>query len=196
MAVDEARFKPEEYPECIAEIPRYEELQQATAAATAELDAREVLELGTGTGETARRVLALHSSALLVGIDESAPMLEEARRMLPSERIRELRVARLQDPLPSGPFQLVLSALAIHHLSSAEKRDLFRRVADVLTAGGRFVLADLVVPEKPAELVTPLSEYDFPDRLDDQLAWLREAGFEPTVTWRWKDLAVVAATRP
>jgi tRNA (cmo5U34)-methyltransferase len=196
VAVDEARFKPEEYPECIAEIPRYEELQQATAAATAELDAREVLELGTGTGETARRVLALHSSALLVGIDESAPMLEEARRMLPSERIRELRVARLQDPLPSGPFQLVLSALAIHHLSSAEKRDLFRRVADVLTAGGRFVLADLVVPEKPAELVTPLSEYDFPDRLDDQLAWLREAGFEPTVTWRWKDLAVVAATRP
>ena len=196
MAVDEARFKPEEYSECIAEIPRYEELQQATAAATAELDAREVLELGTGTGETARRVLALHSSALLVGIDESAPMLEEARRMLPSERIRELRVARLQDPLPSGPFQLVLSALAIHHLSSAEKRDLFRRVADVLTAGGRFVLADLVVPEKPAELVTPLSEYDLPDRLDDQLAWLREAGFEPTVTWRWNDLAVVAATRP
>jgi tRNA (cmo5U34)-methyltransferase len=195
--MDEFRFTPEKYPECVSELPRYAELQEAAAAATVGPDVREVLELGTGTGETARRVLALHRHARLTGIDESPPMLAEARRMLPPEQVRELRVGRLQDPLPSGPFELVVSALAIHHLPAAEKRDLFRRVADVLTRGGRFVLSDVVVPERPEDAITPLDEgYDLPDRLDDQIAWLREAGLDPEVTWSWKDVAVVAATRP
>jgi tRNA (cmo5U34)-methyltransferase len=195
--MDEFRFTPERYPECISELPRYAELQEAAAAATVGPEVREVLELGTGTGETARRVLALHPHARLTGIDESPPMLAEARRTLPPEQVRELRVGRLQDPLPSGPFELVVSALAIHHLPAIEKRDLFRRVADVLTRGGRFVLSDVVVPERPKDAITPLEEgYDVPDRLDDQLAWLRGAGLDPEVTWSWKDVAVVAATRP
>jgi tRNA (cmo5U34)-methyltransferase len=195
--MDEHRFTPETYPECIDELPRYAELQEATAAATAGLDVREVLELGTGTGETARRVLALHPDALLTGIDESPSMLAEARRTLPSGQVRELRIGRLQDPLPNGPFELVVSALAIHHLPASEKRDLFRRAAGVLTSGGHFVLSDVVVPERPEDAVTPLEEgYDLPDRLDDQLAWLREAGLDPEVTWSWKDVAVVAARRP
>jgi tRNA (cmo5U34)-methyltransferase len=195
--MDEVRFTPEKYPECVSELPRYAELQEATAAATVGPDVREVLELGTGTGETARRVLALHPDARLTGVDESPPMLAEAGRTLPPEQVRELRVGRLQDPLPSGPFELVVSALAIHHLPAAEKRDLFRRVADVLRRGGRFVLSDVVLPERPEDAITPLEEgYDRPDRLDDQLAWLREAGLDPKVTWSWKDVAVVAATRP
>lgn len=195
----EFRFTPERYSECMDELPRYEELQDATAAATAGagFEPREILELGTGTGETARRVLALHPGASLTGVDESPPMLEEARRALPPEQLRELRVGRLQDPLPSGPFDLVLSALAVHHLASAEKRELFQRVTGVLAPGGRFVLADVVIPERPEDATTPLEEgFDVPDRLDDQLAWLRGAGLEPEVTWSWKDVAVVAARRP
>ena len=57
--------------------------------------------------------------ARLVGIDESPPMLEQARADLPADRVEELRVARLQDPLPEGPFELVFSALAVHHLDGA-----------------------------------------------------------------------------
>src|SRR6058998_635493 len=150
----------------MGELPRYEELQDATAAATAGpgFDSREILELGTGTGETARRVLALHPQARLTGIDESPPMLERARALLPAA---SLVVARLQDPLPPYPFDLVVSALVIHHLTPAEKRDLFARVAASLCPGGRFVLADVVVPEDPADVVTPIEEgYDLPDRLD------------------------------
>src|SRR4051794_31597611 len=110
-----------------AELPRYDELQEQTAGATREVDARRVLELGTGTGETARRVLAAHPQARLVGLDESPPMLEQARATLDPERVEELRVGRLQEPLPAGPFDLVVSTLAVHHLDGAGKRDLFRR---------------------------------------------------------------------
>ena len=41
----------------------------------------------------------------------------------------DLRLQDLRDPLPDGPFDLVFSALAIHHLDAAAKADLFARVA-------------------------------------------------------------------
>jgi SAM-dependent methyltransferase len=55
-------------------------------------------------------------------------------------------VARLEDPLPQGSFDLVFSALAIHHLDGSAKADLFARVAAVVAPGGRFVIGDVVTP--------------------------------------------------
>jgi len=177
----------------LAEVPAYAELQEQTAAATESLEATAVLELGVGTGETARRVLARHAEAKLVGIDSSREMLARARGALPEA---DLRLARLEDPLPPGPFDLVVSALAVHHLDAGGKQDLFRRVAEVLRPRGSFVLADVVVPEREEDVVTPIDGvYDLPDRVDDQLEWLRAAGLEAEVVWTDKDLAVLRATR-
>jgi tRNA (cmo5U34)-methyltransferase len=186
-------FTPDSYLNDIrADVERFDELQDAVADATRDLEARRILELGTGTGETARRVLEHHPQAGLVGIDESDSMLEAARQALPYGT--ELRVARLQDTLPEGPFDLVFSALTVHHLDSGEKADLFRRIAAVLRPGGRFVFADVVVPDRDEDAVTPLTEgFDRPDPLEDQLEWLTAAGFTATVRWAWKDLAVVSA---
>jgi tRNA (cmo5U34)-methyltransferase len=121
-------------------------------------------------------------------------MLERARTVVPQA---DLRLGRLQDPLPGGPFDLVVSALAVHHLDGPGKQDLFRRIAAVLEPGGAFVLADVVVPENDEDVVTPIDwEYDLPDRVDDQLAWLRDAGLDAEAIWSYKDLAVMRATRP
>jgi len=188
------QFDPDSYIAMMREdMPRFEELQDVVAAATAGLLARRILELGTGTGETARRVLAAHPGATLVGIDESEPMLAAARAKLDAD----LRVQRLQDPLPSGPFDLVVSALAILHLDRNEKQDLFQRVHAELGAGGRFVLADLVVPEQAEDVVTLATPgFDKPDALSDLVAWLREVGFVTAVEWAWQDLAVLRADVP
>ena len=60
-----------------------------------------------------------------------------------------------------------------------------------LRAGGRFALADVVVPDDPADVVTPLTpDYDKPDRADDLLEWLRAAGFRTECVWSAQDLAV------
>lgn len=155
-----------------------------------------MLELGTGSGETARRVLAVHPQAELVGIDASAPMLAAARRALATHRVR-LSVQKLQDPLPDGPFDLVFSALAVHHLDGPGKADLCTRVRRVTAPGGRFVLADLVVPADPDDVVTPVDGVDdIPSSVGDQLKWLRQAGFTATVHWQHRDLAVLTATAP
>jgi tRNA (cmo5U34)-methyltransferase len=185
-------FHPDEYLQLMhSELPAYERLQDEAAAASGSGAAR-LLELGTGTGVTTRRVLARHPGASLVGVDASADMLAVVD--LPGA---DLRVARLQDPLPDGPFDLVFSALAVHHLDGPGKVDLFARVAAVLAPGGRFVLADVVVPDDPADATTPLSpDFDLPSRADDQLAWLGAAGLEAAVAWAEGDLAVLVALKP
>ncbi|HEX3056606.1 MAG TPA: class I SAM-dependent methyltransferase, partial [Gaiellaceae bacterium] len=132
-------WDPDRYGDVIEEIPGYEELQDAVAAAST---GRNVLELGTGTGETALRVLARNPGARWTGIDGSEAMVAHARERLPGA---DLRVQRLEDPLPEGPFDLVVSCLAVHHLDGEGKRDLFRRIARV---SDTFVLGDVVVPER------------------------------------------------
>jgi tRNA (cmo5U34)-methyltransferase len=176
----------------LAEIPSYLELQAQAAGATADLHVDDALELGVGTGETARRVLALHPRARWVGIDNSEAMLGHARKALPDS---DLRKSRLEDPLPDGPFDLVISVLAIHHLESYGKRDLFERVHAVLRPQGTFVVGDLVVPERPEDVRTEIDGIvDRPDTLRHQLEWLREAGFDAEERWIEKDLAVFRAT--
>ena len=121
------------------EIARYDKLQERVAAASAGIGARRILELGTGSGETALLLLERYPNARLVGVGSSAEMLAAAAEALPGDRV-ELRLGRLEDELPLGPFDLVASALAVHHLTGADKASLFRRVAAVLEPGGRFVL--------------------------------------------------------
>lgn len=187
-------FDPETYLDLMAaEVPGYAELQERVADATVGIEAARVLDLGAGTGETARRVLVRHPGAHLVAVDVSPAML--ARLALPSERLPAERVvARLEDPLPAGPFDLVVSALAVHHLDAGGKRTLFGRVHEILRPGGRFVLGDVVVAERA---VAPLTDgYDLPDRAGDQLAWLTAAGFAARIAWEHDDLAVVVGDRP
>jgi tRNA (cmo5U34)-methyltransferase len=160
-----------------SEVPEYDRLQDEVARATEGVEAERILELGTGTGVTTRRVLERHPGARLVGVDSSAEMLAAAD--LPGA---DLRHQDLREPLPEGPFALVFSALAVHHLDGPGKADLFQRVAAVLAPGGRFVLADVIVPADPGDVVIPLDEgFDLPDSVDDLLTWLREAGLQARV---------------
>lgn len=156
---------------------------------------RRILELGTGTGHTARQLLERHPQAELVGVDTSQQMLSPAAVGLPAGRVK-LTLGRLEEDLPAGPFDLVASALCVHHLDAAEKADLFRRVYAALEPGGRFVLADVVSPRDPAAARVPLSPgLDQPSRVEDQVRWLSEAGFAVTVPWENRDLAVIVGVR-
>ncbi|MDP9332419.1 MAG: class I SAM-dependent methyltransferase [Actinomycetota bacterium] len=191
---DQFHFDPGTYLEMVrAEVPDYEQLQEVVAEAASEIPAKTILDLGTGTGETLRHVAQCHPTARLIGIDESDPMLDVARKVVPAA---DLRVARLQDELPEGPFDLVVSALAVHHLDAPEKAALFRRVAARLAPGGRFVLADVVVPDDPNDAVTPLDAgYDLPNSADELLQWMSDAKLTATRCWKHLDLAVLVGDR-
>lgn len=171
-------WKPETYLERIrAEIPRYDELQEEAIAAVPFAPAR-VLELGMGTGETTRRLIEAHPEAWVIGLDSSPEMVFRAREMYD-----DVQLARIEDPLPDGPWDLVIGVLSIHHLTSDQKKALFRRVREQSRS---LVIGDVV---KADVQVAPLDpSYDFPETAADLAAW---CGGE--ITWHADDLAVVRA---
>lgn len=188
------RFDPSTYAEMVSHtLPGYAELQERLAAATG-TGARRILDLGIGTGETSARVLDHHPDAELTGVDESPTMLDAAAARI-GPRLVNAHVGLLQDELPAGDFDLVVSALAIHHLEGPEKAELFRRLRVVVAPGGRFVLGDVVVPEDCSGTAIDLTNgYDKPSTVSDQLRWLDDAGFEAVeVVWQRDDLAVIVA---
>jgi trans-aconitate methyltransferase len=84
-----------------------------------------VLDLGIGTGVTSRRLLAAFPEARITGLDSSPDMVFRARELLD-----DVRLARMEDPLPDGPWDLVISVLSVHQLDEDQERDLFRRVRE------------------------------------------------------------------
>ena len=159
------------------EVPRFDELQAAAVAAIPDSPLR-VLDLGIGTGETSRRVLEAHPDAQITGLDSNPEMVFRAR-----ELGIEVRLARMEDPLPDGPWDLVIAVLSVHHLDGEGKRDLFRRVREESRA---LVLGDVVASESPVTPVEP--GVDHPERIESLLDW---SGGE--LAWQEDDLAVVVA---
>src|SRR5215510_10842581 len=168
-------WNPETYlAEIRAEVPRYDELQKAAVDAIPSAPDR-VLELGMGTGETTRVLLEQYPDAWVIGLDSNPQMVFHLR-----QEYDDVQMARMEDPLPDGPWDLVISVLSVHHLTDDAKRTLFRRVREQARA---LVIGDVV---KAEEQVTPIEpDFDFPDTAEERAEWC-----SGDVTWRADDLAV------
>jgi tRNA (cmo5U34)-methyltransferase len=157
-------WTPEVYLERIrAEIPGYDDLQDQAVAAIP-FSPERVLELGMGTGETTRRLIEAHPEAWVVGLDASPDMVFRARKTYD-----DVQLARMEDPLPDGPWDLVISVLSVNQLDDEQKRNLCRQVKGQARS---LVVGDVFVGSQLADLVE----------------W---CGGE--VTWQQGDLAVVRA---
>jgi len=157
-------WTPNEYLERIrAKVPRYDELQEQAIAAIP-FPPQRVLELGMGTGETTRRLIEAHPDAWVIGLDSSPDMVFRAR-----QTYDDVQLARMEDPLPDGPWDLVVSVLSVNDLTDEQKRALFRRVR-----------------EHSRSLV--IGDSFGPGQLDDLVEW---CGGE--VVWQADELAVVRA---
>jgi tRNA (cmo5U34)-methyltransferase len=126
------------------------------------------------------------------------------------------------DALPGGRYDAIVSGLAIHHLPAERKRTLFAELLGLLEPGGIFVNMDYVAIDGPlrglfdeqmlaaaeraererggahSEHQTALEDDDDrPDTLEDQLRWLRDAGFEQVEAhFKWAEAAIYGGARP
>ena len=157
-------WTPDEYLARIrARIPRYDELQEQAVAAVP-FPPERVLELGMGTGETTRRLIEAFPEAWVIGLDSSPDMVFRAR-----QTYDDVQLARMEDPLPDGPWDLVVSVLSVNDLDDEQKRGLFRRVREHSRS---IVIGDVFEPGE----------------LESVVEWS-----EGEVTWEADGLAVVRA---
>ena len=157
-------WTPEVYLERIrAEIPGYDDLQDQAVAAIP-FPPERVLELGMGTGETTRRLIEAHPDAWVVGLDASPDMVFRARKTYD-----DVQLARMEDPLPDGPWDLVISVLSVNQLDDTQKQNLCRQVKGQARS---LVIGDVFVGTQLSDLV---------DWCDGE------------ITWQQGDLAVVRA---
>ena len=137
-----------------------------------------VLDIGAGYGLLSEQVLERFPRAQVVCHDFSEPMFAHAKERLAraSERVSFAK-GDLRDPSwhasLSGPFDAVVSSIAIHNVRYPERiRAIYSETFPLVGPGGCFFNYDMLSSGTDA---SP-SEVE-PATLENQLRWLREAGF-------------------
>jgi len=160
-----------------------------------------VLDLGAGTGLFSYLVYQQRPDLQLTLVDIAPQMLAVARQRfagLPQVSFQEVDFTRQSLP---GRYEAIISSLAIHHLPSPAKADLYQRCYAALEPGGFLLNADQVAgrtpgvdawlrrqwratvqtsgltPEAIAQAFARTQLDDF-DPLEAQLRMLEQAGFE------------------
>lgn len=166
-----------------------------------------VLDLGAGTGLFSSLVAQLFPNAEFTLYDISYKMLEEAENRFSNIDVKVNYAVKDYSNEPiDGTFDLIISALSIHHLTDSEKETLFQNLFVSLNNNGLFINADQVLGETPfiekiyrsswlkqvkEKEVTDTSLLSALERMKEdrmstllnQLNWLRKAKFSEVNCW-------------
>ncbi len=175
-----------------------------------------ILELGTGTGMLTELIAYSYTKAKITGIDLTDEMLSQAEKKL--KRFKNRLTIKRGDfsSIPFGNnFDAVVSSLSIHHLTPDGKKKLYNKIYNSLKKGGIFLNADLVKSESDyiqklymkkwkefmragkadeesiKRRLKGVKKVDIYDTFEDQLDWLKRAGFKDVdVFWKYWNFAV------
>ena len=177
------------------------------------------LDLGAGTGLVAALIVKTFPEARGTLLDISDKMLEKAgQRFAGHPRIRCVVSDYDISPLP-GTYDLIVSAMSIHHLEDFSKRLLVQRIYEALDPGGTFIHAELVrgateaaeagyqarwqehlrqtdLSDRQLSTIYDRMAYDRPATLEAQLRWMGTAGFEDVdCYYKYYNFAVYAGNK-
>ena len=178
------------------------------------------LDLGAGTGLVSALIRQRFPNAEAHLLDISENMLAKARQRFSNDNDIYFYVRDYaREDLP-GRFPLIVSAMSIHHLLDPQKEKLVQRIFDGLTSGGSFVHAELSLGATPVteafsqqywrrhleksgiereelDAIYQRMASDRPATLDQQLDWMRSAGFmDVDCFFKRNNFAVYAGKKP
>lgn len=140
-----------------------------------------ILELGCGTGNLSQLVAQTFPNASITLVDYSASMIEHAEEKLAkySNSIQSVVSDFALLDFEPERFDLVISSLALHHLSDPQKAAFYQSMFSWLTPGGKFRCADQC-------MLLPKSR-GFPHLIDRWKAWAKRNGGADETIERWLD---------
>ncbi|MBW3533754.1 MAG: class I SAM-dependent methyltransferase [Gemmatimonadetes bacterium] len=200
-------------------VPRYDEMLGALVDALEPRAPVRLLELGTGTGAAAARVLEALPGAHLSATDLSPAMLERAEARLArfGGRVRLARADLARDDAPEEALlDGAFTNLVLHNLRRDRKRTLLRALRARLATGAILAWGDMVTFRSPDLLARAVAyrrmfaleagcdpellrwnfekegTEDHPLTVEETMVLGREVGFRGAdVTWAHDQFAVV-----
>lgn len=202
-------------------IPCFDDFYETAVRWTQTTSGRpRILDLGAGTGLLSAGILHKFPNVQLTLIDLSEKMLETARQRFAENNEIEYIVADYSQYPFDGQYDAIVSSLSIHHLSHQEKKSLFHKIYGLLKDGGVFVNADQAMGDTPyidlcykqqweawirsdglsneaVEAAIDRRKLDINAKLEEQIDWLKEAGFtDVDCVYKYNDFAVFHARKP
>lgn len=201
-------------------IPCLEDLYQVVSdLAQSEISEPEILDLGAGTGLLTSYIFDRYPEAHFTLMDISKEMLNIAReRFMHASNFRYIAADYLEQDFQD--FDMVISSLSIHHLKHPDKKFMYDKVYKHLNSGGIFLNADQVLGPCPAneeeyqrnwmekievgslsesekKIIFDRMQLDKPAKLEDNIKWLKNAGFEDIdVYYKYYNFVVLYGKKP
>jgi tRNA (cmo5U34)-methyltransferase len=179
-----------------------------------------ILDIGAGTGLLSALLLQRYPDASLTLLDISEEMLKVAKKRFAGNKNIHYITGDYSTMSLGGRYDLICSALSIHHLTHEDKRGLYQRIYDALNPGGVFVNADQAAGETPAlerkyvqywnefvlnsplrddervEILRRRATLDMNAKLSVQLKWLLDSGFSDVdVVYRNRTFVVLTGRK-
>lgn len=182
-------------------IPCYDDFYGVcVSAASADTRNPDILDVGAGTGLLSAFLMERYPDASYTLIDLSDQMLKIAGERFDGNSNVSYITADYTQYDFAGTYDIIASALSIHHLADADKRAFYRKCHAMLKKGGVFLNADQVKGETPhiedmnkaawrwsiessglsreeIDAGYERIKLDREARLDEQIEWMKEAGF-------------------
>lgn len=137
-----------------------------------------ILDLGAGTGMLTMYYFRHFPQAEYLLDDVAAAMLTVAQKRFAGMANMAYESADYTRKLPEGAFDMIISALSIHHVENAAKPALFRAIYDKLPAGGVLVNHDQFCADTP-EISARWDRY--------WIDWLEHSGLSAADLSMWRE---------
>lgn len=192
----------------------------ACSLAEASIPNPSVLDLGAGTGLMSALIAGKYPESRITLIDIAEEMLLKARERLSGFTNTKFIVADYVDYDFAENYDIIVSALSIHHLEASVKAKLYNKCFKLLKPGGILINADQVMGA--SEYLENLYKSDWKKKVEasglsrevldsayervrldkmstliDQLDWINAAGFtDADCVYKYYNFTVMAARKP
>lgn len=160
-----------------------------------------ILDLGAGTGLLTLHILNRYNNAEFTLVDISNEMLKIAKeRFAGRSNFKYITDDYIKYDF-KDKYDIICSSLSIHHLKHQDKKFLYQKIYEMLNKDGIFLNADQVLAptkaneeeyqrnwyekiddkyleKKEKELIFERMKLDNPATLENNLKWLKKAGFK------------------
>ena len=202
-------------------VPRYEEmLATLFRYIPNDFAPKCILELGCGTGNLSSLIVHHFPEAKLTAVDISGEIISECKENLKAKNIKYIQENFTELNFPDKSFDLIISSIAIHHLTDPDKKKLFQGIYEWLADGGIFTFSDQfkgetdelyqehielwkkhaikngVADKEWKRWIEHQELHDYHSSLKSHLDWLQDCGFKkPDCVWRYSLWSVIYANR-